>query len=82
MLQCTILFFAKISEGCFKVVCCTASILWYEPTALELVRSCSVQAMTHELLGIHGNRVDMSRVPGVKKAMADLVLSSSQGADN
>lgn len=34
------------------------------------------QAMVHELLGIHNNRVDMSAVPNVPKDLHEVVLSA------
>lgn len=32
--------------------------------------------MVHELLGIHNNRIDLSRVPGISKDLREVVLSA------
>lgn len=34
------------------------------------------QAMVHELLGLHNNRIDLSRVPGISKDLREVVLSA------
>lgn len=43
-----------------------------------LLQQWTYQAMVHELLGIHNNRVDLSGVPGIKKELMEVVLSSQQ----
>lgn len=43
-----------------------------------LLQQWTYQAMTHELLGIKNNRVDMSSVPGIRKELKEVVLSSQQ----
>lgn len=32
--------------------------------------------MVHELLGLHNNRIDLSRVPGVSRELREVVLSA------
>jgi len=43
-----------------------------------LLTQWTYQAMVHDLLGIKNNRVDLSKVPGITKDMAEIVLSSEQ----
>lgn len=43
-----------------------------------LLTQWTYQAMVHELLGINNNRVDLSRAPGVKKDMHEVVLAAAQ----
>jgi len=43
-----------------------------------LLTQWTYQAMVHELLGMSNNRVDLKNVPGVKKDMQEIVLSSEQ----
>ena len=40
-----------------------------------ILNQWTYQAMTHELLGIHNSRVDLSQVPGVSKDLIEVVLS-------
>ncbi|DAZ93883.1 TPA: hypothetical protein N0F65_004730 [Lagenidium giganteum] len=42
-----------------------------------LLTQWSYQAMVHELLGLHENRVDLRNAPGVRKDMMELVLSAT-----
>ncbi|XP_068027166.1 LOW QUALITY PROTEIN: vacuolar protein sorting-associated protein 45, partial [Melanerpes formicivorus] len=39
-----------------------------------LLNQWTYQAMVHELLGIHNNRLDLSRVPGVSRELREVVL--------
>lgn len=32
--------------------------------------------MVHELLGLHNNRIDLSKVPGVSRELREVVLSA------
>lgn len=41
-----------------------------------LLNQWTYQAMLHELLGIHNNRIDLSKVPGIGKDLQEVVLSS------
>lgn len=41
-----------------------------------LLNQWTYQAMVHELLGIHNNRIDLSKVPGISKDLQEVVLSS------
>eukprot|EP00005_Dracoamoeba_jomungandri_P004389 CAMPEP_0174258166 /NCGR_PEP_ID=MMETSP0439-20130205/7217_1 /TAXON_ID=0 /ORGANISM="Stereomyxa ramosa, Strain Chinc5" /LENGTH=551 /DNA_ID=CAMNT_0015341577 /DNA_START=58 /DNA_END=1709 /DNA_ORIENTATION=- len=41
-----------------------------------LLHQWTYQAMVHELLGIKNNRVDMRGVPGIRKEMQEIVLST------
>ena len=43
-----------------------------------LLQQWTYQAMIHELLGIHNNRVDLKDVPNIKKDLVEVVLSSQQ----
>jgi len=43
-----------------------------------LLHQWTYQAMVHELLGIHNNRVDLSNAPGVRKELKEVVLSTEQ----
>jgi hypothetical protein len=43
-----------------------------------LLNQWTYQAMVHERLGIHNNRVDMSKVAGIAPEMQQIVLSSEQ----
>lgn len=45
-----------------------------------LLSQWSYQAMVHELLGLHENRVDLRNAPGVRKDMTELVLSATSDA--
>ena len=40
-----------------------------------ILNQWTYQAMTHELLGIHNSRVDLSNVPGISKDLYEVVLS-------
>ncbi|XP_054711867.1 vacuolar protein sorting-associated protein 45-like isoform X2 [Uloborus diversus] len=40
-----------------------------------LLNQWTYQAMVHELLGIHNNRVNLSEVPGISKDLQEVVLS-------
>lgn len=42
-----------------------------------LLTQWTYQAMVHELLGMHNNRVDMSKTPNVKKDFEEIVLSET-----
>lgn len=46
--------------------------------ATPLLIQWTYQAMVHELLGIKNSRVDMRSVPGIRKDMQEIVLSSEQ----
>lgn len=41
-----------------------------------LLNQWTYQAMVHELLGLHNNRIDLSRVPGITKDLKEVVLSA------
>ncbi|XP_044305169.1 vacuolar protein sorting-associated protein 45 [Varanus komodoensis] len=41
-----------------------------------LLNQWTYQAMVHELLGVHNNRIDLSRVPGISKDLREVVLSA------
>ena len=41
-----------------------------------LLNQWTYRAMIHELLGIHNNRVDLSKVPGIKPDMKEVVLNA------
>ncbi|ELR14005.1 vacuolar protein sortingassociated protein 45, putative [Acanthamoeba castellanii str. Neff] len=43
-----------------------------------LLHQWTYQAMVHELLGIQNNRVDLSRAPGVRKELKEVVLTTEQ----
>ncbi|KAL6067570.1 vacuolar protein sorting-associated protein 45 [Balamuthia mandrillaris] len=43
-----------------------------------LLHQWTYQAMVHELLGIYNNRVDLKNVPGIRKELEEVVLSSDQ----
>lgn len=43
-----------------------------------LLQQWTYQAMIHELLGIHNNRVSLKDVPNIKKDLVEVVLSSQQ----
>eukprot|EP00747_Dinoflagellata_sp_TGD_P208187 gnl/TRDRNA2_/TRDRNA2_81695_c1_seq1.p1 gnl/TRDRNA2_/TRDRNA2_81695_c1~~gnl/TRDRNA2_/TRDRNA2_81695_c1_seq1.p1 ORF type:complete len:580 (-),score=130.18 gnl/TRDRNA2_/TRDRNA2_81695_c1_seq1:154-1893(-) len=43
-----------------------------------LLNQWTYQAMLHELLEIKNNRIDMSKVPGVKPEMKEVVMSTAQ----
>eukprot|EP01112_Ceratiomyxa_fruticulosa_P003673 TRINITY_DN13992_c0_g1_i2.p1 TRINITY_DN13992_c0_g1~~TRINITY_DN13992_c0_g1_i2.p1 ORF type:complete len:554 (-),score=113.48 TRINITY_DN13992_c0_g1_i2:148-1809(-) len=43
-----------------------------------LLHQWTYQAMVHELLGIQNNRVDLSRVPGIRDELKEVVLSGEQ----
>jgi len=43
-----------------------------------LLTQWTYQAMVHELLGIHNNRVDMKNVPSIRKELQEVVLSTDQ----
>eukprot|EP01006_Ploeotia_vitrea_P022446 TRINITY_DN54857_c0_g1_i1.p1 TRINITY_DN54857_c0_g1~~TRINITY_DN54857_c0_g1_i1.p1 ORF type:complete len:601 (+),score=364.71 TRINITY_DN54857_c0_g1_i1:29-1804(+) len=43
-----------------------------------LLSQWTYQAMVHELIGIKNNRVNMSKVPGIRKELRDIVLSCDQ----
>ncbi|XP_011211205.1 vacuolar protein sorting-associated protein 45 [Bactrocera dorsalis] len=43
-----------------------------------LLHQWTYQAMVHELLNIHNNRVDLSNIPGIPKDYRELVLSGDQ----
>ncbi|KAF2884618.1 hypothetical protein ILUMI_21554 [Ignelater luminosus] len=43
-----------------------------------LLNQWTYQAMVHELLTIHNNRVNLSKIPGVSKDLAEVVLSAEQ----
>lgn len=45
-----------------------------------LLTPWTYQAMVHELLGIHNNRVDLSNVPDIQKDLKEIVLSGDQDA--
>lgn len=45
-----------------------------------LLSQWSYQAMVHELLHLHENRVDLTNAPGVRKDMVELVLSAASDA--
>jgi hypothetical protein len=45
-----------------------------------LLTPWTYQAMVHELLGIHNNRVDLSNVPDIQKELKEIVLSGDQDA--
>jgi len=45
-----------------------------------LLNQWTYQAMVHELLGIHKNRVDLSKVPNISKELKEVVLSPEQDA--
>ena len=42
-----------------------------------LLTQWTYQAMVHEMIGINDNRVDMSRAPGIRKDLKEVVLSPS-----
>ncbi|XP_078689211.1 vacuolar protein sorting-associated protein 45-like isoform X1 [Branchiostoma floridae x Branchiostoma belcheri] len=41
-----------------------------------LLNQWTYQAMVHELLGIHNNRIDLSSVPGISRDLREVVLSA------
>ncbi|KAL5004132.1 hypothetical protein ScPMuIL_017588 [Solemya velum] len=41
-----------------------------------LLNQWTYQAMVHELLGIHNNRINLSNVPGISKDLQEVVLSA------
>merc|ERR1712217_695938 len=43
-----------------------------------LLNQWTYQAMLHELLTMDNNRIDMSRVPGVRDELKEIVMSASQ----
>lgn len=43
-----------------------------------LLMQWTYQAMVHELMGLRNNRVDMSKVPGIKPELKEVVLSAEQ----
>ncbi|KAB0796425.1 hypothetical protein PPYR_10486 [Photinus pyralis] len=43
-----------------------------------LLNQWTYQAMVHELLGINNNRVNLSKVKGISKELAEIVLSAEQ----
>jgi len=43
-----------------------------------LLSQWTYQAMVHELLGLTNNRVDMSKVPSIRKELREVVLSAEQ----
>eukprot|EP00929_Paragymnodinium_shiwhaense_P007914 TRINITY_DN111837_c0_g1_i1.p1 TRINITY_DN111837_c0_g1~~TRINITY_DN111837_c0_g1_i1.p1 ORF type:complete len:572 (-),score=138.12 TRINITY_DN111837_c0_g1_i1:277-1992(-) len=43
-----------------------------------LLNQWTYQAMLHELLNIENNRIDMSRVPGVRPELKEIVMSTTQ----
>lgn len=43
-----------------------------------LLNQWTYQAMVHELLTIHNNRVNLSNVPGISKDLTEVVLSAEQ----
>eukprot|EP00052_Salpingoeca_macrocollata_P011810 m.91195 g.91195 ORF g.91195 m.91195 type:complete len:558 (-) comp18207_c0_seq2:51-1724(-) len=43
-----------------------------------LLNQWTYQAMVHELLGIHNNRVDLSKVPNISKELKEIVLNAEQ----
>lgn len=45
-----------------------------------LLTQWNYQAMVHELLGLHENRVDLRNAPSVRKDMTELVLSATSDA--
>ncbi|CAL5223597.1 g6136 [Coccomyxa viridis] len=49
-----------------------------EDPVTPLLLQWTYQAMVHELIGIHTNRVDLTQVPGVKKDFQEIVLSARQ----
>lgn len=49
-----------------------------EDPVTPLLQQWTYQAMVHELLGIHNNRVDLKNVPNIKKDSTEVVLSSQQ----
>lgn len=49
-----------------------------EDPVTPLLSQWTYQAMLHEILGIHDNRVDMRSVPGVSKDLREIVLASHQ----
>eukprot|EP01071_Lankesteria_metandrocarpae_P008460 Lankesteria_metandrocarpae@DN4967_c0_g1_i3.p1 len=49
-----------------------------EDPVTPLLNQWTYQGMVHELIGIDKNRVDMSKVPGVRKELESIVLESSR----
>lgn len=47
-----------------------------EDAITPLLSQWSYQAMVHELLGLHENRIDMSKAPGIRKDLKEIVLST------
>lgn len=49
-----------------------------EDPITPLLNQWTYQAMCHELIGLEKNRMDMRKVPGVKKEFEEVVMSCSQ----
>ena len=45
-----------------------------------LLTQWTYQAMVHEMIGVNDNRVDLSRAPGIRKDLKEVVLSPSDDA--
>merc|ERR1712151_479832 len=45
---------------------------------MGLLNQWTYQAMLHELLGMENNRIDMSKVPNIRKELEMIVMSASQ----
>eukprot|EP00928_Gymnodinium_smaydae_P023726 TRINITY_DN19465_c0_g3_i1.p1 TRINITY_DN19465_c0_g3~~TRINITY_DN19465_c0_g3_i1.p1 ORF type:complete len:566 (+),score=123.06 TRINITY_DN19465_c0_g3_i1:79-1776(+) len=43
-----------------------------------LLNQWTYQAMLHELLGMENNRIDMSKVPGIRPELKEIVMSTTQ----
>merc|ERR1711920_854089 len=43
-----------------------------------LLNQWTYQAMLHELLSMDNNRIDMSRVPGIRAELKEIVMSTTQ----